>query len=90
MFKRKRVNVDIQSIKSTICNQNRVLKALISSVHDASAIWAALSHVNGDLFNVHVYIFHVQNKKQRTELTENILLSRQKTRLNRTRKNISY
>ena len=65
-FKRKRVNVDIQSIKSTICNQNRVLKALISSVYDASAIRAALSHVSVHLhlFNVNVYIFHVQNKNR--------------------------
>ena len=32
-----------------------------SSVYDASAIRAALPYVNGDLFNVNVYILHVQN-----------------------------
>ena len=45
----------LTSIESTIYNQNRVPKALMSSVYDASAIRAALPHVNGDLFNVNVY-----------------------------------
>ena len=49
-------------IKNITCNQNRVLNALISSVYDASAIRVALPHVNGDLFNVNVYMFHVQNE----------------------------
>ena len=61
---KKRVNVDIQSIKSIICQQNRVLKELMSTVYDASAIRAAMLHVNRDLFNVNVYIFHVQNENR--------------------------
>ena len=40
----------------------------MSSVYDASVILAALAHVNGELINVNVYIFHVQNeKKTKTE-----------------------
>ena len=61
---KKRVNVDIQFIKSIICQQNRVLKELMSTVYDASAIRAAMLHVNRDLFNVNVYIFHVQNENR--------------------------
>ena len=63
---KKRVNVDMQSIKSIICQrqQNRVLKELMSTVYDASAIRAAMLHVNRDLFNVNVYIFHVQNENR--------------------------
>ena len=53
-----RVCVDIQSIKSIICNQNRVLKALMSGVDDTTA----MPHVNGDIFNV--YIYHIQNENR--------------------------
>ena len=53
----------------------------MSSIYDASVIRAALPHVNGDLFNVIVYMFLVQDEKQRTELTEKILLPRQKSPL---------
>ena len=61
---KKRVNVGIQSIKSIICQQNRVLKELMSTVYDASALRAAMLHVNRDLFYVNVYIFHVQNENR--------------------------
>ena len=36
----------------------------MSSVYDATAIRAALSHINGDLFNVNAYIVHIQNKTE--------------------------
>ena len=36
----------------------------MSSVYDASAIRAALPHLNGDLFNVNVHMFHVQNENR--------------------------
>ena len=42
----------------------------MSSVYDASVILAALPHVNGELINVNVYMFHVQNEKK-TQKTEN-------------------
>ena len=34
----------------------------MNSVYDDSAIRATLSHLNGDLCNVNVYIFHIQNQ----------------------------
>ena len=46
-------------------NQNRVQKALMSSVDDATASRAALPHVNGDLYNVHVYIFTFRMKTEK-------------------------
>ena len=47
-----------------ICNQNSLLKALMSSIYDASVIRAALTHVNWDLFNVNVYMFLVQDENR--------------------------
>lgn len=63
-----KVNVDIKFVKSIICHQNRVVKALLRGAYDARAIRAALHHFNADLFNVNLYMLYVQNENDKESL----------------------